>query len=72
MTNPWLSLWLSAANRWASAGRGLWAAELQRQQTAMMQEAIRQSLTFWSGGWMGSDRPRATAEHSRVRRRSAR
>ena len=28
MRNPWMSLWLSAANSWAGAVRGLWAAEL--------------------------------------------
>jgi hypothetical protein len=39
MKNPWMSVWLSAANRnantYASAARGLWAAEAQRQQQAM-------------------------------------
>jgi hypothetical protein len=29
MRNPWLSLWLSAANSWAGAMRGLWTAELE-------------------------------------------
>ncbi len=52
MANPWLSLWLSGANAWMSAGRGLWAAELQRQQTAMMHEAMRQATQFWSGAWL--------------------
>jgi hypothetical protein len=33
MSNPWMSLWLSAANSWASAARGFWTAELHRQQT---------------------------------------
>ena len=28
MKNPWMSLWLSGANSWAGAARGLWAAEL--------------------------------------------
>ena len=49
MKNPFLSLWLSAANSWASAARGLWAAEMQRQQTAMMNEMTRQAMRFWSG-----------------------
>jgi hypothetical protein len=32
--NPWLSLWLSAANTWAGAARGFWTAEMHRQQKA--------------------------------------
>ena len=51
MSNPWLSLWLSAANSWAGAARGFWAAELHRQQTAMMNEMIRQTVRFWTQGW---------------------
>ncbi|PVE22163.1 hypothetical protein DC522_22405 [Microvirga sp. KLBC 81] len=39
--NPWLSLWLSAANTWAGAARGFWAAELHRQQKAMVNEMTR-------------------------------
>ena len=45
MKNPWMSLWLSAANTWTSAARGFWAGEMQRQQTAMMNEMTR----FWTG-----------------------
>jgi hypothetical protein len=52
MTNPFLSLWLSQANAWAGAMRGFWTAELQRQQTQMMNEAAKQAMRFWSGGWM--------------------
>ena len=36
MKNPWMSLWLSAANRAASTARGHWLAEAQRQQKAWM------------------------------------
>jgi len=52
MPNPWLSLWMSAANSWAGAGRGFWSAEMQRQQTAMMNEMTEQMMRFWMGGWM--------------------
>ena len=44
MKNPWLSMWLSAANSSAGAARGFWTAEMRRQQTTMMREATR-SLT---------------------------
>jgi hypothetical protein len=36
--NPWLSLWLSAANTWAGAARGFWTAEMHRQQKALLKE----------------------------------
>jgi hypothetical protein len=52
MPNPWLSLWLSAANSWASAMRGFWTAELRRQQTAMANEMVRQMTDFWVRTWM--------------------
>ena len=38
MRTPWMSLWLSAANSWAGAMRGLWTAQLHRQQTAITNE----------------------------------
>lgn len=45
MANPWtkknplLSVWLSAANAWAGAARGLMAAEARRQHKAAMKAA---------------------------------
>jgi hypothetical protein len=39
--NPWLSLWLSAANTWAGAGRSFWTAEMQRQQKTMLNEMTK-------------------------------
>ncbi len=48
MRNPWLSLWLSAANAWSGAARGFWTAEMHRQQTAMMNEMSRQTVRFWT------------------------
>jgi hypothetical protein len=45
-------MWLSGANAWAGAARGLWAGEMQRQQTAFMNEMMKQSVRFWSGAWM--------------------
>ncbi len=48
MSNPWLSLWLSAANSWAGAARGFWTAELRRQQSAIVNEMIHQTVRFWT------------------------
>jgi hypothetical protein len=43
--NPWMSLWLSAANSAAntsaSAARGMWAAEISRQQAALAKEMAK-------------------------------
>jgi hypothetical protein len=52
MRNPWISLWLSAANSWANAMRGYWTAELHRQQTAMANEMMSQTRNFWAKTWM--------------------
>jgi hypothetical protein len=48
MRNPWMSLWLSAANSWAGAMRSFWIAELHRQQASMANEMIRQTIDFWT------------------------
>ena len=52
MHNPWMSLWRSAANAWAGAVRGFWTAELHRQQTAIVNQLVRQTMAFWTGTWM--------------------
>jgi hypothetical protein len=52
MPNPWMSLWLSAADSWAGAVRGFWTAEMHRQQTAMANEMVRQSMEFWTHTFM--------------------
>ena len=41
MKNPWMSMWLSAANKAAGAARGFGTAELHRQQKTMAREAAR-------------------------------
>jgi hypothetical protein len=47
-----MSLWLSAANSWAGAARGFWTAEMHRQQTAMANEMVRQTIDFWTRTWI--------------------
>ena len=39
--NPWISLWLSAANTWAGAAQSFWAAEMHRQQKAILNEVTK-------------------------------
>lgn len=44
MKNPWMSLWLSAANRTAATARGHWLAEARRQQQAYL-KATEKAMT---------------------------
>lgn len=48
MKNPWMSLWLSAANRAASTARGHWLAEAQRQQRGMAKAAEKALMSGMS------------------------
>ena len=41
MKNPWMSMWLSAANKAAGHARGAWMAEAARQQKAAANEMAR-------------------------------
>lgn len=41
MKNPWMSAWLSAANKAAGPMRGLWMAEAQRQQKAFIDQWMK-------------------------------
>jgi hypothetical protein len=41
MKNPFMSMWLSNANRALGVGRGLVTAEMRRQQSAAAKEAMR-------------------------------
>jgi hypothetical protein len=69
MRNPWMRLWLSAANTWAGAVRSFWIAELHRQQASMANEMIRQTIDFWTRtGWRRSSATsRSVAAESRQR-----
>lgn len=55
MKNPWMSLWLSAANRNAATARGLWLAEAQKTQAALAREMTK----AWTAGLAASARPTA-------------
>lgn len=47
--NPFLSLWLSGANKVAGTGRGLWLAAARQQQAATIREAGKRAASFWTG-----------------------
>jgi hypothetical protein len=54
LTNPWLkknpfmSMWLSAANRVGGSLRGQATAQVKRQVNAAVTEATRDNLKLWS------------------------
>ncbi len=62
--NPFMSLWLSAANRGMGAARGQAAAAAKRQATAFQTEAAKQIIDFWSG--------KTTTTSSRKKKRTRR
>ncbi len=58
MKNPWMSAWLSAANRMSAASRGQMAAEASRQQTAMTKAGTKAATEFWTQAmfpWLPKD-----------------
>jgi hypothetical protein len=48
MKNPFMSIWLSAANRAAAMGRGIGAAAVRRQQTAALNGTTKAITSFWT------------------------
>jgi hypothetical protein len=55
MKNPWMSAWLSTANRAAGTARGYWMAEAQRQQQAFARELAK----AWRTGATPGQKPAA-------------
>jgi hypothetical protein len=47
--NPYMSVWLSAANKTMGSARGQASAEAKRQVAAIQAESVRQLVDFWSG-----------------------
>lgn len=46
--NPFMSIWLSNANRIAGATRGRMTAEGKRQASNAMTEGAKQVMTYWT------------------------
>jgi len=46
--NPFMSMWLSAANRSAGAARGTATTAARRQIATAQAETMRQFLDFWA------------------------
>jgi hypothetical protein len=47
--NPFMSMWLTAANRAAGSARGQATSAARKQVAAAQAEAARQIVEFWSG-----------------------
>lgn len=58
MRNPWMSLYLSAANKMAGAARSQVMAEARRQRQAASRKAASQIASFWTGGFLTSPTPK--------------
>ena len=50
MRNPWMSMYLSAANKVAGAARSQMMAEAARQRAVASKTAADQIAAFWTGG----------------------
>lgn len=50
--NPLLSLWLSGADAWMGAARGMCSARMQREQMRALDELGAQAIRIWSLAWM--------------------
>jgi hypothetical protein len=47
--NPFMSMWLSSANKVAGSARGQATAAVKRQTAAVQADSVRQIIDFWSG-----------------------
>jgi hypothetical protein len=47
--NPFMSMWLSTANRVAGSARGQAAAAVKREAKAVQADAAKQMIDFWTG-----------------------
>ena len=64
MSNPWLkknpfmSMWLSAANSAANTARGHATASVKRQSQAAITQATNDVMSFWTSALGASPRPK--------------
>ena len=78
MSNPWLkknpfmSMWLSAANSMTSAARAQMAASAKRQSKAAMAQATHDAIDFWTGALTPKPKARSTPKSKAKTRPKAR
>ena len=56
--NPFMSAWLSGANRVAGSARGHTKATVKRDVASAQAEMSRQIIDFWAAGLAGGKKPR--------------
>lgn len=56
--NPFMSLWLSAANRLGNTGRGVLLAASRRERAAMSKAAVSTAAGFWTRALTAATAPR--------------
>lgn len=61
--NPFMSVWLSSANRVMGSARGQATAAAKREVATLQAEATRQVIDFWSG--KAAPRTRAPAKRKK-------
>jgi hypothetical protein len=47
--NPFMSVWLSAANKFLATSRAQASATAKREASAFQAEVARETIAFWSG-----------------------
>lgn len=62
MKNPWMSMWLSAANQAVGASRAVWSAEAARQQKAFAKAMTEAMFPKPSAATKPAPRPRRRAK----------
>jgi hypothetical protein len=67
--NPFMSLWLSGANRVVNSARGRIGAEAKRQSAAAASRAGREVFSMWTGMLAPAARPKAAARPKSKKRR---
>ena len=73
LKNPWMSLWLSAANQWAGVAGAMTSAEVRRQQNAVAEGAERAWLGMASASMpQGVGSPPAPARNTTTRNTTTR
>jgi hypothetical protein len=70
--NPWLSLWLSAANTWAGSARSFWTAEARRQRTSLLGSATKPAAAKPTATKSAKARPARSKKAKAGRRTSGR
>lgn len=68
MANPWVSMWLGAANGWLGLAKGIATAESRRRQRGVLRDMTRQTMQLWQETLTGRRAPASGRTPRRERR----